>query len=381
MIEINCGDDNYRLAASILHYCLDLGDINRLSAAIGCRRNFKSKRINYSLPFGETKVNYKDKEIIIDYTKQGNPLEVNGNLKYHTNIIVKSNEATMDEIKEFLEKAKEYYSVEILERAKNEDKLTVHIFDDYWDELRKFPKRSIDTIYLKNNLAQDLLKDAKDFLSKETEEEYKKLGMPYKRNYLFHGHPGTGKTSLIYSLASELDLDVCIINFDVKTTDGMFMRAVTRMTEDCILVLEDIDVIFEKRENKKGSNTTLNFNSFLNVLDGFAHQDKLIIVMTTNYKCSLDGALTRACRIDKQIHFDYADEEQINQMFNIFLPNKKDKFDKFYNRIKTKKVTTAVLQNYLFNNRKQQDILTNIKDLIEDIDRSQYGDKALNMYM
>ena len=151
MIEVNCGDDNYRLAASVLHYCLTYNDNTRLSAAIGCRRNFKSKRINYSLPFGETIIKYKEKNIIIDYTKHGKPLEVNGNTKYHTNIIVKSVEASMDEIKNFLGEAKEYYSIEILERSKTEDKLTVHIFDDYWDELRKFPKRSVDTIYLKDN--------------------------------------------------------------------------------------------------------------------------------------------------------------------------------------------------------------------------------------
>ena len=103
--------------------------------------------------------------------------------------------------------------------------------------------------------------------------------------------------------------------------------------------------------------------------------------MTTNHKCSLDSALTRACRIDKEVLFDYADKEQIKNMFDIFVPNQSENFNNFYNKIKTKKVTTAVLQNYLFNNRKQEDILDNIKDLIEDIDRSQYDDKALNMYM
>lgn len=33
-------------------------------------------------------------------------------------------------------------------------------------------------------------------------------GIPYRRGYLFHGTPGSGKTSLVHVLASELDLPI-----------------------------------------------------------------------------------------------------------------------------------------------------------------------------
>ena len=100
------------------------------------------------------------------------------------------------------------------------------MFDEYWEELRKLPKRKISTIYL--DTAEDVLKDMKKFLSKETEEKYSRLGIPYKKNYLFEGIPGTGKSSLVFSLASELNKDICIVNFDHKTTDSMFTKALTR---------------------------------------------------------------------------------------------------------------------------------------------------------
>ena len=63
-------------------------------------------------------------------------------------------------------------------------------------------------------------------------------------NMLFHGYPGTGKTSLIYSLASELNMDVALVNFTREMNDIHLMRAMRRLPSNTILVLEDIDVLF-----------------------------------------------------------------------------------------------------------------------------------------
>ena len=84
-------------------------------------------------------------------------------------------------------------------------------------------------------------------MTPETQERYMNLGVPYKRNYLFEGYPGTGKTSLIYALASELDMDVMVINFDPDLNDVKFLRAIQKIPKNAILVLEDIDGLFEDR--------------------------------------------------------------------------------------------------------------------------------------
>ena len=95
-----------------------------------------------------------------------------------------------------MDEAKQYYINTILDKEQEESKISIHMFDDYWDELHKHPKRLIDTIYLNDDLQNDILRDMKQFLSKETEDEYRRLGIPYKENYLFHGPPGTGKIVL-----------------------------------------------------------------------------------------------------------------------------------------------------------------------------------------
>ena len=70
--------------------------------------------------------------------------------------------------------------------------------------------------------------------------------------------PGTGKTSLIFALASELDLDIAILHFDSKLTDVRFMQAIQRMPKKSILVIEDVDHLFiERKKNDEYKNAHL----------------------------------------------------------------------------------------------------------------------------
>ena len=58
---------------------------------------------------------------------------------------------------------------------------------------------------------------------------------------MLEGIPGFGKTTLFLTIASELELDVAIVNFGPKITDSIFMNAVSNLQKNTILVLEDID--------------------------------------------------------------------------------------------------------------------------------------------
>jgi len=70
----------------------------------------------------------------------------------------------------------------------------------------------------------DVLADAKRF--KESAGWYGDRGIPYRRGYLIHGTPGSGKTSLITAMAGELRLNICILNLsnpslDVRSSNGL----------------------------------------------------------------------------------------------------------------------------------------------------------------
>ena len=158
-------------------------------------------------------------------------------------------------------------------------------------------------------------------------------------------------------------MDIALLPFTVKMTDVDFISAMRRLPENTMLVLEDIDSLFEARKKNDEMKNNISFSGLLNSLDGIAHIDKQVIFMTTNCFMILDKALVRPGRIDMNIEFKYANKKQIKCMFEKFLPDQKEKFKEFYEEIKHYNLTTAMLQQFLFPNRKNDNILDYLDEL------------------
>ena len=73
---------------------------------------------------------------------------------------------------------------------------------------------------------------------------YEKSGIIYKKNFLLNGGPGTGKTSLIISVASELNYNLYFLTIDKNLNDSNFLRIIKNIKENSILVLEDSNHLF-----------------------------------------------------------------------------------------------------------------------------------------
>lgn len=342
-------------------------------------RDDTTKNTMFILPLGTSEIIYKDTKLNLNVEQIGDPVEINGLAKTLFRLHITETNNNIDLIKEYLEHCKTIFLNEVLEKRKQESKITCYIWDDYWEVFTKKHKRSIKSLCFSNNIHTELLEDIKNFLKKSTEEEYLDYGIPYKYNILLEGYPGTGKSSIIHALASELDMNLASITFDPEMTDLKFMRALKRVPDDTIVSLEDLDVLFKKRKENE-LNSALTFSGLLNTLDGPASPHRQIIIMTTNYCCNLDSALKRPGRVDKTIHFDYSDKEQINQIFNKFYKkeDKKAYFDKFYKEIKYLKLTTAILQGFLFRYR-NEDLLDNIKELKDTAEKNKY-DAPTDLY-
>ena len=368
----SCNYTSYR-------YLIDKTNLCAISQRCYDDRDDTNKTTVFILPIGNSNILYNDKNMIINFEQIGEPIESNGVIKtpFRLTITIENND--VDIIKDYLEHCKTIYLNEVLEKRKQESKITCYIWDDYWEVFTKKRKRSIKSLCFSNNIHTELLEDIKHFLKQSTEEEYSDYGIPYKYNILLEGYPGTGKSSIIHALASELDMNLASITFDPEMTDLKFMRAMKRVPQDTIVSIEDLDVLFKKRKENE-INCALTFSGLLNTLDGPASPHRQIIIMTTNYCCNLDSALKRPGRVDKTIHFDYSDKEQIKQIFNKFYKkeDKEDYFDKFYKEIKYLKLTTAILQGFLFRYR-NDDLLENIKELKDTAMNNQY-DAPSNIY-
>ena len=248
-----------------------------------------------------------------------------------------------------------------------------------WRKLSTQNKRDLDTIYLDDDIKKDICDDLESFF--KNEKRYTKLGIPYKRNYLFEGIPGTGKSSLILSLASKYKMNIGIISLNKELDDYSFMKSISNIPKDTMLVLEDIDGLFD--DDKQNS---LTFSGVLNTLDGLGRQDKLITIMTTNHLNKLNKSLKRAGRIDYKIHFDYCNQNQIKSMMNKFFDREEKvniDIDIFIKKIDKMKITPSILQYFLqtimndkdfdINSKKNISTLQNIcREFIDDHESTLY---------
>lgn len=328
-------------------------------------------------------INGLDIEFQILCNEVGDPVGLDMESSRHEVMIIKIDDEKYSNYKELIDiminNARRYYHTTIKNTGSSKEKVTCYIWDEYWDDLYSRKKRSLKTVHL-NEKSDEVLEDMNKFLSIETEKKYELLGLPYKRNYLFEGYPGTGKTSLIYSLASELNMDVAIIQFNKDMDDIKFTKAMMRVPRSTLLVFEDIDVLFDENRKKNDVNKNMiTLSGLLNILDGLMHQDKQIIIMTTNYKCTLDNALQRPGRIDYTLHFDFASKHQIQAMYSKFIPEQNERFEEFYSEISNIDITTATLQQFLFQNMTFDNILDRVYELKKLVNSIDYNGKNLKM--
>tara|TARA_B100001287_G_scaffold193054_1_gene163223 strand:+ start:530 stop:1786 length:1257 start_codon:yes stop_codon:yes gene_type:complete len=281
-----------------------------------------------------------------------------------------------------------------INKNKEKDIVRVYYYNDYWYLFSKTPKRSIDTLYLKKDELNDLVNSIAEFFSEDERSEYLSFGIPYKKVYFLYGVPGSGKTSSINAIASHFDCDIHTIPLSTDMDDSKLVEAFSSISgEDSdrqnrkIILIEDIDCIFEDRKTGDGVKNGVTLQGLLNCMDGFTCIEGGLIFITANKPESLDNAMIRSCRVDYKLELGYADKYQTKCMFDRFLPKQSDNFEKFYNSISHLKYTTAMLQELLFFNRKSENILEHTDDFKKIVEKNdnkkivEDGDNTTKMFM
>lgn len=147
---------------------------------------------------------------------------------------------------------------------------------------------------------------------KDNEDWYRDRAIPWRRGWLLHGPPGTGKTALIRAIAEDLDLPVFVFDLASLMNEEM-QNAWSQMLSQvpCMAVIEDIDAVYHGRENVTGRSQHLTFDCLLNCLDGIERCDGLFVSITTNNLEHIDPALglpddqghsSRPGRIDRTLY-------------------------------------------------------------------------------
>ncbi|XP_044985449.1 AAA-ATPase At3g28510-like [Hordeum vulgare subsp. vulgare] len=158
---------------------------------------------------------------------------------------------------------------------------------------------------------------------------YERVGKAWKRGYLLHGPPGTGKSAMIAAMANHLDYDVYDIELTSVHSNTDLRKLFIGTTSKSIIVIEDIDCSLDltgarnakKKDaapedddkgkgDKKGATdatSKVTLSGLLNFIDGLwsACGGERVIVFTTNHLEKLDPALIRRGRMDKHIEMSY----------------------------------------------------------------------------
>lgn len=202
---------------------------------------------------------------------------------------------------------------------KNEGRIT--IFEncgDFWNRRATKDIRPLSTVLLPEQQKELLLNDVREFLNPATREWYRHKTIAYQRGYLFYGPPGTGKSSLSSAIAGEFGMDVYVVNIP-GVDDQTLSRLFSDLPDRCLVLLEDIDAAGMKRSQseagQKEPKPLVSLSGLLNTLDGVASQEGRILIMTTNRKEVLDGALIRPGRIDLKVQFSLTDFSMAAEMF------------------------------------------------------------------
>ena len=176
------------------------------------------------------------------------------------------------------------------------------------------------------------VREVVDFL--RSPEKYQRLGGRIPKGVLLVGPPGTGKTLLAKAIAGEAgvpffslsgsDFVEMFVGVGAARVRDMFQQAVAKAP--CIIFIDELDALGKTRGGSVvggHDEREQTLNALLVEMDGFESNTSVIVIAATNRPETLDSALLRAGRFDRQVLVDRPDIRGREDILKVHVKNVK----------------------------------------------------------
>ncbi|KAL6880059.1 hypothetical protein ACP4OV_011624 [Aristida adscensionis] len=215
----------------------------------------------------------------------------------------------------------------------------IHDYSSYDDKVWRYVDfdhpTTFETLAMEPAKKKEIMDDLDAF--RNNRDFYRRTGKPWKRGYLLHGPPGTGKSTMIAAMANYLDYDIYDVELTVVRNNNDLRRLLIETTNKSIIVIEDIDCSLDLTGDRatrrrppehddshvddERSRNMVTLSGLLNFTDGLwsACGGERIVVFTTNHVDKLDPALIRRGRMDMHIEMSYCGFEAFRALAKNYL--------------------------------------------------------------
>ncbi len=158
---------------------------------------------------------------------------------------------------------------------------------------------------------------------------FKTLGVKPPKGVLLHGPPGTGKTMIARAVANETGAFFFLINGPeimskmAGDSEANLRRAFEEAEKNspAIIFIDEIDSIAPARDKTNGELERRIVSMLLTLMDGVKGRGQIVVIGATNRPNTLDPALRRFGRFDREIELGVPDEEGRMEILHIHTKN------------------------------------------------------------
>lgn len=160
-------------------------------------------------------------------------------------------------------------------------------------------------------------------------EVFDRLGIEPPKGVLLHGPPGTGKTLLAKAVANETKSHFMVINGPeiMSKFYGQSEENLRKIFEEAeanapsIVFFDEIDAIASKREETHGEVEKRVVAQLLAAMDGLNNRGRVVVIAATNIPNSIDAALRRPGRFDREIEIGVPKEQDRLEILKVHTRN------------------------------------------------------------